>query len=127
VSDEERDNMKLPIHKKTLTRAATPHTIPHVTTELPAPAVVEFHFRDVNSLHKAKPAGVHGAEIVWAVLDTPPDDWEQLTHSMFCTRTPLRLTFNGHDRGKTLYYVLRWVNTRGEKGPWSGIQSVIIP
>jgi hypothetical protein len=127
VSDEERDNMKLPIHKKTLTRAATPHTIPHVTTELPAPAVVEFHFRDVNSLHKAKPAGVHGVEIAWAILDTPPKSYADLVHSAFDTRSPYTFQFDLVDAGKRFYCCLRWENTRGEKGPWSEIQSAIIP
>jgi hypothetical protein len=27
--------------------------------------------------------------------------------------------FEGKDAGKTAYYMLRWVTTRGEKGPWS--------
>jgi hypothetical protein len=31
------------------------------------------------------------------------------------------------DRGKKLYFALRWENTRGEKGPWSEIHSTIIP
>jgi hypothetical protein len=30
-------------------------------------------------------------------------------------------------RGKTVYFALRWENTRGEKGPWSEIMSAIIP
>jgi hypothetical protein len=37
------------------------------------------------------------------------------------------LEFEGHDRGKTLWYAARWENTRGLKGPWSPIESVIIP
>ncbi|MDR0728658.1 MAG: hypothetical protein LBF19_00825, partial [Prevotellaceae bacterium] len=80
-----------------------------------------------GSAGRAKPAGVHGAEIAWAILDTPPDDWGALTHSSFDTHTPFRLSFPGDDRGKTLYFALRWENTTGEKGLWSDIQSVIIP
>ncbi|NOS99123.1 MAG: hypothetical protein HOP29_00670 [Phycisphaerales bacterium] len=35
------------------------------------------------------------------------------------TRTPCVLDFDGPDGGKNAHYLLRWVNTRGEKGPWS--------
>jgi hypothetical protein len=27
--------------------------------------------------------------------------------------------FDGSQAGKTAYYMLRWVSTRGETGPWS--------
>lgn len=37
------------------------------------------------------------------------------------------LTFDENQRGKTVYFALRWENTRGEKGPWSQIVSSIIP
>jgi hypothetical protein len=127
VTNADRDAMGLPIHKTSRTPAPVPVTVPEAEVVLPSPAVVEIHFRDAESEHKAKPTGVHGAEIAWAILDTPPADWKQLTRSSFDTHTPLRLTFEGADRGKTLYYALRWENTRGEKGPWSEIQSAIIP
>ena len=34
-------------------------------------------------------------------------------------RGNLRATFTSADAGKTAYYALRWVSTRGDKGPWS--------
>jgi hypothetical protein len=33
--------------------------------------------------------------------------------------SPYVAEFEGRDAGKTAYYVLRWVTTRGEKGLWS--------
>jgi hypothetical protein len=92
-----------------------------------SPATLTIHFHDHGSEKKAKPKGVHGAEAAWEILDTPPTDWSQLTHSVFDTNSPLVLTFNGDQRGKTLYFAMRWENTRGEKGPWSDIMSAIIP
>jgi hypothetical protein len=66
-------------------------------------------------------------ELAWAILPAPTVDWKELIHSSFDTHTPLRLTFDGTERGKTVYFALRWENTRGEKGPWSEIMSAIIP
>jgi hypothetical protein len=37
------------------------------------------------------------------------------------TRPSFRADFRGADGGKTAVYMARWVNTRGEKGPWSEI------
>jgi hypothetical protein len=87
-----------------------------------------IHFYDQGSVKsKAKPAGQHGAEIRWAILDTPPVDVKELIHSSFDTRTPFTLEFEGHECGKTVYFCLCWENTRGEKGPWSKIVSAVIP
>ncbi|MDR0725581.1 MAG: hypothetical protein LBF59_06205, partial [Prevotellaceae bacterium] len=76
---------------------------------------------------KAKPAGVHGFEFAWGIFETPPEDWGELTRSSFSTKTPLRITFSGHDRGKTLFFATRWENKRGVKGPWTDIDSTMIP
>jgi len=32
----------------------------------------------------------------------------------------------GTQAGKTVYYWLRWVNTRGEAGPWSSVASAMV-
>jgi hypothetical protein len=70
---------------------------------------------------------VHGAEIGWGVLDEPPVNWSQLVHSSFDTASPFRLSFEGDQRGRRLYFALRWENTRGAKGPWSEIMDAVIP
>lgn len=42
------------------------------------------------------------------------------------TRSTVRTTFDTDAGGKTAVYMLRWVNTRGEKGPWSDIASATV-
>jgi len=37
------------------------------------------------------------------------------------SRANLQADFNSEDKGKTAYFALRWVNTRGGKGPWSQV------
>lgn len=44
-----------------------------------------------------------------------------LTFLAMTTGPTLRTDFRAADGGKTAVYMLRWVNTRGEKGPWSEI------
>ena len=68
---------------------------------------------------KGKPAGVMGAEIWVKIGPTPPVDPSELTFLSVDTRTPYTTDFDGADGGKQAHYMLRWVNTRGETGPWS--------
>jgi hypothetical protein len=66
-------------------------------------------------------------EIAWALSDTPVTRWNELTHSNVDTNSPFTLVFENDQCGKTIYFAIRWENTRGEKGPWSEITSAIIP
>jgi hypothetical protein len=86
-----------------------------------------LHYRDMLSESRAKPSGVHGVEIWFAILDTPPTTTADLIHSEFSTRSSHAFIFDENMRGKTVWFRLRWENMRGEKGPWSELYSAIIP
>jgi hypothetical protein len=128
VTDADRDNLGLPIHKTSHTPAPIPDSYPAYMVDSSMIRFLGIHFRDAKSEEgHAKPFGVHGAEIKWGISDTPVVDPEELPHSAFDTRTPFRLEFSGEERGRTVWFCLRWENTRGEKGPWSEIVSAIVP
>ena len=128
VTDEDRDGLGLPIYKTTRTPAPVSTTYPDFEIDSGTIRRLIIYFFDQGSVKsKAKPAGQHGAEIRWVISDTPVVDVAGLVHSSFDTRTPFTLEFEGHERGKTVYFCLCWENTRGEKGPWGEIQSAIIP
>ncbi len=57
---------------------------------------------------------------------TPPVDPSELTFLAVDTRTPYTTDFDGSDGGKQAHYMLRWVNTRGETGPWSETATAMI-
>ncbi|MDR1983315.1 MAG: hypothetical protein LBQ28_00590 [Prevotellaceae bacterium] len=128
VTDEDRDRMGLPVHKTTRTPAPVAHTYPDLDVDSGTIRRLTIHFYDQGSKKsKAKPAGQHGAEIKWAILESPPASLTELTNSGFDTHTPFTLEFDENQRGQTVYFCLCWENTRGEKGPWSEIVSAIIP
>ena len=68
---------------------------------------------------KAKPAGVQGAEIWYFIGPTPPSDPSQCSFAALDSATPYLLQHDPADAGKSCHYLLRWVNSRGEPGPWS--------
>ena len=99
---------------------------PWIQVVLTKIAHVVIHFRG-SETKKAKLKGQHGVECRYVISDRPVVDYEELVHSVFATRSPLELPFAGHERGKTVYFAVRWENTRGEKGDFSDIFDVMIP
>jgi hypothetical protein len=120
VSDADIRSMGLPVHDRMPTPSPDPDVEPGIEVIAHAPGILEFKFGK-------KGKGMHGVEFRWILSETAPTDWSELTHSEFATHSPLRLSFEGHDRGKQLYFAARWENTRGVKGPWTEITMAIIP
>ena len=127
LTDADRENMGLPIHKTTHTPVPAPTTIPEFTVDTSVIRNLKINFRDAGSSSKAKPDGVHGAEIRWNIQDAMPASIDELGHSSFDTHTPFTLAFDENQRGKSVYFCLRWENAKGDKGPWSEIVKAIIP
>jgi hypothetical protein len=128
VTDTDLVEMRLP---KRPTGGKTPPkpptTLIEMTVDTSIPGTIIVYFRDKNERGTAKPKHVHGGEMKWAILDSPPSDWDQLVNSVFSTKSPIKLSFTGNMRGKTIYFAMRWENTVGQKGPWNVIVSAIIP
>ena len=59
-------------------------------------------------------------------MPSPLGDPETFSFLTLTTRPSLRTEFKPQDGGKTAVYMLRWVSTRGEKGPWSEIATATV-
>ncbi|MDR2359444.1 MAG: hypothetical protein LBD87_06580 [Prevotellaceae bacterium] len=119
----------LGLHVRTTTYATIP--APKSRPELSL-HVVDFRrlkvlFHDKDSDSRAKPYGINGAVIAYAVSGVPPAGVHALTHSVLATRTPHFLEFTEEERGKTIYVAICWQNLKGKRGPWSEIESALIP
>ena len=90
----------------------------------------EIRFSDeATPTSRAKPAGVMGCEIwvkVAATGEAPPADPDELSFVAMDTASPYIVEYDGADGGKTAHYMLRWVKSGGEKGPWSETISATI-
>jgi hypothetical protein len=133
VSDAEREDMRIAINKGGggghNPKPKDPPPV-RLDTSLRCWLIIFFGILGVEipgRVLRGKPRGVHGAEIIWAILPESPKHHSDLIHSAFSTSSPFRLEFDEADRGKTVYICVRWENTTGEKGPWSDIMSAIIP
>jgi hypothetical protein len=83
-------------------------------------------YLQITVSHPAKPAGYNGAVLFYRVSAEPITSHEELTSSKLLTRVKETLVFKDSDRLKTLYVAICWENEKGELGPLSPIQSIVI-
>ncbi len=57
---------------------------------------------------------------------TKANDPAALTFLTMTTKPSFRAEFKSGEGGKTAVYMARWVNTRGEKGPWSEVTAATV-
>jgi hypothetical protein len=127
VTEDDLLAIGLPVRDRKPTQHADIDETPVITFSSNAPATLNIAFRRKNVEGRGKGKDMHGVEVRLLISETPPKDWTELTQSEFATRSPMRLVFNGGDRGKHLYLAARWENNRGGKGPWTEILDTFIP
>jgi len=127
VSNSDRERMGLTVKSGTRTPVQVPTTVPVGTVDFSVLRQHTISYSDEASPRsKAKPAGVHGCEIWMKIDGTSPIDASELSYVATDTSSPYTVNFEGKYAGKTVYYWLRWVNTRGEHGPWGSTISAMV-
>ena len=127
VTDADRLRMGITVKTGTRTHTPVPATAPVGSVDFSARMQHSISFYDEASAHSnAKPAGIHGCEIYMKVDGDAPKDVSELDYAGTCTASPYKVKFDGAKAGKTIYYRLRWVNTRGEAGPWSAMVNAMV-
>ena len=127
VTDSERIRLGLKVKSGTHTPTPVPTTSPVGTVDFSVRGQHTINFTDeATPRSKAKPAGVHGCEIWAKVGGEAPKDASELVYLATDTATPYVAKYEGKQAGIMVYYWLRWVNTRGEHGPWSAPISSLI-
>jgi hypothetical protein len=127
MGDDVRMFFGLPPHDGSITPDTEPKTYPEADADTSVIRQITIHFWDNATKKRGKPRGIHGAEIRWALLDHTPASEHELLQSDFDTASPFTLKFDEGDRGKRLYFCLRWESNTNLKGPYGEIYSAIIP
>jgi hypothetical protein len=119
VTDAHRQALGITVRSTTRTAVAAPTTRPAASVDTSQRLRHTISFVDeLTPGSRGKPDGASGCEI-WVKVGSAPTDPSELRYLATDTRTPYVAEFDGADSGKTAYYMLRWVSTRGEPGPWS--------
>jgi hypothetical protein len=127
MPDEDRAQYGIRPADTVRTGDTEPETYPEAEGDTSVLRQVTIRFWDSATKKRGKPHGVHGAEIRWALLDRAPESVDELTASDFDTASPFTLKFGEADRGKRLYFCLRWESNTNLKGPFGEIYSSVVP
>lgn len=125
TTDADRATIGITVRDTSKTPTPRPTSAPVVQVESGQRLTHRLRFTDAAApTRRGKPPGTIGAEVWLALTPTgepappPGDSYRFLSVS---SRGNLQTDFPSAEAGKTAYYALRWVSTRGEKGPWSEV------
>jgi hypothetical protein len=141
VTPQEREDLGNKPHDDHPTPIPRPRDQVEANIVLPGPHLVELLIKKLPSLEDEPDRADYGVRIFWGVvgessatdkfrISAPPKSGDDLPHSTFTRRKRYRFDFPEEDRGKTVYFCLRYENSKGGKdgeGPWGPIISAIIP
>jgi hypothetical protein len=137
TTNADRATIGITVRDTSKTPAPTPATRPLVSVDPAARLTHELRLVDEGSpTRRGKPPGVSGAEVWVKLVDRPAagqpaptdpiGDPKTFSFLTMTTRPTLRTDFRAAVGGKAAVNMLRWVNTRGEKGPWSDIATATV-
>ena len=84
------------------------------------------YVRILGELKKLGIGGVSRSTVVNILKQPAPTDPAALTFLTMTTKPSFRAEFKAGEGGKTAVYMARWINTRGEKGPWSEVTTATV-
>jgi len=130
VTDAQRAALGITVRDAQPTPTGPPTTRPIVKVDFSKRLRHTLRYADESTpTRRARPSGVIGAEIwikVAAPGDPPPTGPAELTFLQLSTRTPATIELPGEAGGKTAHYMVRWLSTRSEPGPWSETASATV-
>jgi len=137
VTDAQRAALGLTIPDTTPTAVAAPTCAPHATVDTAQRLQHTLTVTDERTpTRRAKPAGVFGVEVRVALRPAGapvPTDLDAYLFVGVFTRSPATLIYDGTTPGlpadaggQTAHYQLRWLNAKGQPGPWGQIVSATV-
>jgi hypothetical protein len=132
VSDDDRIRLQIPVRDVMRSNIPRPTVAPHFTLGLTnTTGQLALIIIDPVNGEEQIPYGMNGAVVYYAVRgpgEPVPATVEDLTVSELASASHYIIkSFKSGDEGKRVYVTLCWENEKGEQGPWSPIQSMILP
>lgn len=130
TTDADRASLGIALRRLGGPPASAPATRPLVFLARAARFTHTLRFSDeATPTRAARPKGVLGAE-VWVALSPPntppPADESALRFLALAVTAPQEAVYPAEAVGQTAHYMLRWLSTTGERGPWSEVCSATI-
>lgn len=127
MTNADRAEFGLTLRDTEPTLAPVPDSFPIVTIDTSKRLRHALRWSDNKTpTSRARPEGMDYAEI-WLYVGTQPPTGPSQFHLIdTATKNSYNYEYTETDAGKTAYFILRWVNSRCDKGPWSETVSATI-
>ncbi|MGD9791158.1 MAG: hypothetical protein AB7Q00_08960 [Phycisphaerales bacterium] len=130
TTDADRATIGITVRDRDGTPVTTPTTRPQAVVQAGQRLTHTLRLTDESTpTRRARPRGVLGAEVWVKLVDAgqpAPTDPAALAFLTMATKPSVTAEYRAADGGKTAVYMLRWVSTRGEKGPWSDVTTATV-
>jgi hypothetical protein len=127
VTDLERDKMGIRNPDLVRTPSPVPTTVPEIETNTSVIRELSLRMRDFGAAAWGKPEHVRSMELAWGIREDRPGEVGGLPHLEAATANPIVLTFEEEERGRRVFFAARWLNNTAQAGPWSDIESAVVP
>jgi hypothetical protein len=127
VTDLERDKLGIRNWDTIRTPSPVPATVPEIETDTSVIRRLSFRLRDFGAANWGKPDHVRAMEFAWGIMQGRPAHIGELPHLETATANPIVLDFEEEERGSRVFFSARWLNNTAQPGPWSDIESAVIP
>jgi len=123
------DYISLGLHPHDMepTETPVPTTIPEIEVITAVIRELTFRFRDFGARTWAKPEHVASIDFRWEIKEARPGHVEEIIGIEGFSSGPFTLQFAEEQRGQRVFFAARWANSRRDGGPWSDIESAVIP
>lgn len=130
TTDADRATIGITVREGVGAPATTPTTRPRAVVQAGQRLTHTLRLTDESTpTRRARPRGVLGAEVWVKLVDAgqpAPTDPAAFAFLAMATGGGVTAEYRAADGGKTAVYMLRWVSTRGEKGPWSEVTTATV-
>lgn len=130
ITNQDRDNMQIRPRATERTPIPAPTTLPEVSSIPQTGNRVKIYFRqqpDAQGVsRRGKPDGAQFCELAVST-GMMPQSPDQCNGRALASRSPYTAEFEQSQAGQKIYYYARWVNPKGEAGPWTERMECVIP
>ena len=123
LTQTDRDTLNIPVQGGPHPQVPMPTSTPIGQANGGARLHHVITLADSISGKHAHPHGTSGAEIWQKIGGATPVSASELTYVGSTSSAVFVINFPGTDAGLNVYYWMRWVNSRNEKGNWSPVFS----
>jgi hypothetical protein len=127
VSNDDKSALGLNLPNNTRSPIPAPSTSPLITLVGATPGNITARFADTNTPAKrALPPGAAGLQVYVAIAAAAVSDPAAAVFRGIITKQPFALSFDAGDNAKTATVFARWINRKGQTGPWSNPVSMTV-